>query len=646
MPDIQQLSPSVVNKIAAGEVIERPASVVKELMENSLDAGAKRIDVVVEKGGVDAIRIVDNGCGISSDQLLLALSSHATSKIRDADDLFRVSTLGFRGEALASIAAVSRFTLRSRPHEADVGAEIELVGGEPEVNQEQGGVVPVGSPVGTTIEVRNLFFNTPVRRKFLRTTQTEMSHITEAFTRLALAYPEVHFTLRHNQRTVHDLPPDADMVQRIARFFGDDLAQSLIPVESAADGVALAGFVAHPSHSRSNQRWQYLFLNGRYIRDRSLSHALSEAYRGLLLTGRYPVCFLHWKMPPDEVDVNVHPTKQEVRFQESGKLYSQLLSMLRTRFLTSDLKSKGNVVVSPEVDEETLATEGSSELIDWAKGQLSSQKPTDSSGDAPQQLPFGSTSMPSFKRFDDGTGQRSPLVLNRFEAAHHATAETPARSASSSELNANTEGTSASSTTEASGPQPTGPFIRAMQIHNRYLVTETPEGIEVIDQHALHERILYEQLKEKILTGALEAQRLLVPEPVDLAPAEAAIVLENKETLSALGVEVEPFGGETILVSAYPAMLSNLLPAEVLRDLVDRLMVDGKIPEERDLIDELLHMIACKAAVKFGDSLTPEEIDALLTNRHLAQDHHHCPHGRPTALVFTREELDRQFKRI
>jgi len=272
---IHRLAQSLINKIAAGEVIERPASVIKELMENAVDAGATRIDVSVEGGGAEMIRVVDNGSGIAADELELAVASHATSKLASADDLFRVATLGFRGEALASIASVSRLRIRSRTADAQSGAEIEVAGGE------ASGVTPCGAPVGTTVEVRNLFFNTPVRRKFLRAAQTELAHATEAFTRIALAAPHVHFTLRHNDRQMLDLPAGQGWLERIATVAGRELAGNLIRVESADGEVQLSGYVAHPSHSRSNNRMQYLFLNGRYIRDRALQHALGEAYRGL-----------------------------------------------------------------------------------------------------------------------------------------------------------------------------------------------------------------------------------------------------------------------------------------------------------------------------------------------------------------------------
>jgi DNA mismatch repair protein MutL len=626
MPTIRQLPPNVVNKIAAGEVIERPASVVKELVENSIDAGARRIDVAVEQGGVELIRVVDDGCGVAAEQLELALASHATSKIVDADDLFHVATLGFRGEALASIAAVSRLTFRSRPAEAGLANELEVVGGRAEPLR------PAGGPCGTTVEVRNLFFNTPVRQKFLRTVQTEMGHIVEAVSRLALAHPPIHFTLSHNGRVLHELPP-GDARERIAALFGPELADSLIPIQSVDGEVQLAGEVANPSQSRPNNRMQYLFLNGRFIRDRSLQHALGEAYRGLLLTGRFPICFLHLRMPPAAVDVNVHPTKLEVRFQDGGRIYSQLLGALRTKFLSTDLVARASappVSVGGGEDEDSLApaaAASSHDLWEWAKRQLSPGLADDGSS-RDFAAPFAERADAlQFHRID------LPPLVGRGPAPH-----VPTQSAGETL----TPAAAHARQIESESQRPP----RALQIHNRYLVAETSDGLEVIDQHALHERILYEALRERVLAGAVESQRLLVPEPIDLAPSEAAMALEHRDVLAQLGMEVESFGGETLLISTYPAMLANLPPGEVLRSLVEQLLYEGKRPESRDVLDELLHMIACKAAIKYGDRLTPQEIDALLERRDLAQDHHHCPHGRPTALVFTREQLDRQFKRI
>jgi DNA mismatch repair protein MutL len=665
MPAIQRLSQSLVNKIAAGEVVERPASVIKELMENAVDAGALRIDVVVQNGGLDLMRVVDSGGGIPADELPLAVAPHATSKLSVADDLFRVGTLGFRGEALASIGEISRLVMRSRTAADQGGAEIEVAGGH------AGPVVPCGCPVGTTVEVHNLFYNTPVRRKFMRTPQTEFGHISEAFTRIALALPQVHCTLRHNERQVFDLPGRdtceagrESPVERIAALFGRELAERLIFVDSRDGDVRISGCVAHPSQSRSNNRMQYLFLNGRHIRDHALQHALAEAYRGLLMVGRFAVAFLSIEMPPDLVDVNVHPTKLEVRFRDGGRLYSQLLSTLRSKFLTTDLTTQAQAPPGNEdpggAHDETRAAQVRQELVDWAKGKVAAWQPagtaaSNQSGSAAataagepwaRSEPLRQYAFPA----SAPAAERRPLELTRLDMLR------PTFQPSAGCLRHDTD-------TQA-GPDdadtPAGrlrhdaagdghPSVRppqALQIHNRYLVAETQEGVTIIDQHALHERILFEQLRARIDAGALETQNLLVPEPLDLSPAEAAIALEHRDVLGQLGLRIEPFGGDTVLITGFPAMLANMNPGEILRALLERLISGGGQPDRRDLLDDMLHTVACKAAIKAGDRLTAAEIAALLEQRHTVDDAHHCPHGRPTELVFTREELDKQFKRV
>jgi DNA mismatch repair protein MutL len=662
MPAIRQLPTSVINKIAAGEVIERPASVVKELLENSIDAGATRIDVSLGGGGTDLIRIVDDGCGIAPGDLPLAVASHATSKIADADDLFRVGTFGFRGEALASIGEVSQLVIRSRERGAETGYELEVDGGR------QSAIVPCGCPVGTMIEVRNLFFNTPVRRRFLRASQTEIGHCSEAFTRIALAHPQVHFTLRHNERLSFDLPPVPNWRERIAAFFGREIEGSLIPIDSQDGDVRIFGFVADPQHSRGNNRLQYLLLNGRHIRDRSLQHALGEAYRGLLLHGRFPIAFLRIEIPADAVDVNVHPTKLEVRFVDSGRIYSLLLGSIRKKFLATDLTARvaqplGTGELGAEAADRDAAAAHRRELVDWAKGALAV---ADKAGVlAGASLPGAANAAGAAATAELSEESPQALLDLQFDRAHGMLELTrlerswPAAPVSPRREEAGELAGRLTPQAERLAPAPlrvdpaqrlrpdTGPDRSHLgfQIHNRYLVTENDEGMVVIDQHALHERVLYEQLREKVLAGQLETQRLLVPEPVSLPPAEAAAALAARETLAQLGIEVEPFGGDTVLVASYPAMLANLSPADLLRQVVEQLVTSDKTPDRRDLLDELLHMIACKAAIKAGDRLAPEEVTALLEQRLQYQDSHHCPHGRPTALVFTREELDRRFKR-
>ncbi|PAY17460.1 DNA mismatch repair protein MutL [Rhodopirellula sp. SM50] len=658
LPTIRQLPPNLINQIAAGEVIERPASVVKELLENSVDAGATRIEVSIVGGGTEMIRISDNGCGMTAEQLPLALASHATSKLPTDEDLFHVSTLGFRGEALASIGSVSQLTIRSRTDGETAGSEIRVRGGVIDPPQ------PCGCPVGTVMEVRNLFFNTPVRHRFLKTAQTEKGHIVEAFTRIALANSHIHFVLNNNDKPLYDLPVTERWNERIAAFFGGEIADALIPINSDDSQIHVQGYVCDPSVSRGNSRMQYLFLNSRHIRDRSLQHALGEAYRGLLMVGRHPVCFLRMSMPPELIDVNVHPTKLEVRFTDGGRVYSRLLQTLRHHFLTTDMTQR--VGPAPVAEDADLTPAPRSELgmpvraeqahrqsvIEWARTGnspsdvfVSPARGDDSSGGsamapapdaATRSIPsFGS--VPSFQPFPGGGPPSLP----------HQTAPTPSSDSSSDENVAPWDGPQAASP-EQSGVDHPAVCHLGFQVHNRYLVTQDEKGMVVIDQHALHERVLYERVKTKVLESgqSLESQGLLVPEPVSMTPAERTAVLDHQETLAQIGMEIAEFGGDTIVIRSYPAMLKNKPPADMLRTLMESVLGGGEKPEPIELLNHLLSTIACKAAVKAGDPLRPEEIQALLEQRDLYNDTHHCPHGRPTALFFSRDELDRMFGRL
>ncbi len=669
MPTIRQLPVSMVNKIAAGEVIERPASVVKELLENCIDAGASRIELTVEGGGMEMIRIADNGCGIDKDELLLAIAPHATSKLIEADDLFDIRTLGFRGEALASIAEVSHLIIRSRTADSESGAELIVRGGEVE------GPKDCAAPVGTTMEIRHLFFNTPVRRKFLKSNQTEMGHVLEAFQRIALAHPQVHMVLIGNQRTIHDLPASERWSERIEAFFGSEVSDNLIRIDSRDDEVRLHGYVVDPSVSRGNNRMQFLFLNGRFIRDRSLQHALSEAYRGLLMVGRFPICFLHLEIPPNQVDVNVHPTKSEVRFIDGGEIYRRLLQTLRAKFLSSDLTAKVTSPVespaglaapiddpwpkpaqSPSRDawSTTLDTTprgapvSSDALLKWGHSQGETIDLATQTRGIPNFRPFPSALPPIAHSYGRGGEEDLPVYGNESPRLNPPTETSDQHdlqaSGSSSEREELPDAALPARRLDQTHTQPSSSHL-GFQIHNRYLVTQDEAGMVVIDQHALHERILYEQIRDRVLSKSMESQRLLIPEPVTLTGPEAAAVLEAKETLRQIGIELEPFGGDTVLLTAYPAILTNVNPAEMLRQIIEPLMEAGKRPDARDLIEALISMMSCKAAVKFGDKLSSEEITALLEQRHLFADTHHCPHGRPTALFFSREQLDKMFKR-
>ena len=680
---IQQLDAQVINRIAAGEVIERPASVVKELLENSVDALATRIDVDIAGGGIDLIRISDNGEGMHPQDLGLAVTSHATSKIQCDSDLAKVATMGFRGEALASIASISRFRIRTKRATANTGQELESEGGSIGTHRE------CGCPSGTTIEVRNLFFNTPARRKFLKRPSTEFGRISDQFARVALAYPNLQMTLRHNDKVVYDLPSTMDQLERIRRFFGSDFADKMIAVESEtrvtdSETIRLWGYVGDPQLSRSTRKDQYLFLNGRFIQDRSLQHALGEAYRGLLMVGRHPISFLFLEVPPHLVDVNVHPTKIEVRFQDSQTLYRQLLHTLREKFRALDFHAEIQIPAG-KVSGAIGSSQTQKELDVWARNSTNTTPDfLTALPDSNQQSGEGQVDGVSPQVFDGGFQSPSSGASHHsganagVSASHHGNAHPeneysnhksaafhPAVVEALSVLpdllpvpDAAAEGSSAAgSQDDPSGSvltdgvtsvptEPHGDEFRAFQVHDCYLVVATDDGIEIIDQHALHERVMYEHLRTRVLSGGVERQKLLVPEAIECSAGEAAVLMEYQDLLKEIGYEIEDFGGTTILVSAHPVLLPRGHFVKILRDLAGKLEESDGKTSRRDLLDNMMHTIACRAAIKAGQRLAPEEMQELLKQRHSVQDSHHCPHGRPTSLNLSQMTLDKQFGRL
>jgi DNA mismatch repair protein MutL len=692
MPRIQQLDAHVVNRIAAGEVIERPGSVVKELLENSVDALSTRIEVDIVNGGMDLIRISDNGEGIHPEDMLLAVTSHATSKIRSDADLDHVSTLGFRGEALASIASVARFRIRTRPEECPVGRELESHGGQIVVNRD------CGCPAGTVMEVHNLFFNTPARRRFLKKPATEFGQIAEQFSRIAIANPNLHLVLRHNEKLVYELPASANALERVRRFMGSEVADHLISVTSeselpSGEKIRLWGYVGEPSLSRSTRKDQYLFLNGRWIQDRSLQHALGEAYRGLLMVGRHPVSILFLELPPAMVDVNVHPTKSEVRFQDSQILYRQLLKTLRDKFLTLEFRSNIEVgsSASPtsknelKFDKPTSPAAPHRELDLWASQAPITTPPRVGEFSRPPERPLAAHR----STFNDRSVFSHPAVIEAFAIESRPAREEYEQPLSQQPVNpppsdisvdekaaglsqdrnageltappSNIPESKASATENKfadsipddqldrslhSVTALTESEFRAIQIHDCYIVVASDAGLEVIDQHALHERILYEHLRNRILSGGVERQRLLIPDAIECTATECVALLESLELLKEIGFELQEFGGTTILLMSHPTLIPRGNLARIVKDFAEQLVQnDGKM-SRRDLLDHMLHTMACRAAIKSGHRLTAEEMQELLRQRHLVNDSHHCPHGRPTSLTLSRGTLDQQFGRL
>ncbi len=641
MGTIHVLPEGLVNQIAAGEVVERPASVVKELLENALDAQASRIRLEVEQAGKKLIRLADDGTGMAAEDARLALASHATSKIDTGDDLEGITTLGFRGEALASIAAVADVRLVTRPAEAVEATEVTVCGGTSEPPR------PTSGPVGTTVEVRNLFRYVPARRKFLKTDATEMGHMTEAVTRTALAYPSVHLAVTHNGRSVYELPPAEGPRSRIGAFFGSDLAEALLEISSEEPAGRLWGLVGPPSVARSTAGTQYLFINGRYVRDRALLHALREAYRGLLEGRRQPVAFLFLTVPPDRVDANVHPTKIEVRLRDQHLLYGQVLSTVRERLLGPG--------ITPTLTPPAVPAAGTGADQDEEQPGEGSDAAAPSGSGLGEGTPAGQAeredrvrrAVADFLRSPPAARQeRLPLGGRKPRGAGRSSADASTRDlaiAARPQPRPKTGDSREAAGEQGETPEPTA--RGAVQLHNTYLVAETDDGILIVDQHALHERVLFEEIMRRLEAGPLESQRLLVPVTLAVSDREMAAVEQHREALGRLGIEAEAMGPRDVGIQAFPPLLDRADPEGTLRDFLAWVLALDAPPTPRQVLQTLAHVAACRAAVKAGEPLKAEEIEALLAHRKAAEMASTCPHGRPTALVLRRKDLEKQFGR-
>ncbi len=663
---IRVLSPGLVNRIAAGECIERPASVVKELVENALDAGPSQIDITVEGGGRDLIRVTDDGRGMDADDLRLCVTPHATSKIVGDDDLFNIHTMGFRGEALPSIGSVSRLRIVSRTPDADAGHAIEVDAGH------IGEVRAAAAVPGTTVEVRDLFYCLPARRRFLRTNQTEMGHVTEQLARIALAHPQVGFTLSHGQRTTQRLHATDDRRRRIGDFYGPELAEVLLPIEREGGGVRVEGLAAPPAESRGSSKWEYLFVNGRYVRDRFVGHAVREAYRSLIDPGSYPVVFLFITVEPSQVDVNVHPTKTEVRWRDSNYVHGQVLAALRDKFLRTNLDRTFRLRESEDEGYRDRVRDAMVEFFTGAgrgrgteaRRHEGTNAGSESGSDrGPREGSFGGGNVATVERErswerpqqDFGGSDRERTAPAGSESHQPATlraTESPDDVRSSNDRGAPPADARDDPLMDGGRPRPfcpqplqTAPPRRALQIHNTYLVVESDDGVMIVDQHALHERVLYEQLRTRFTQRPLESQRLLIPVILRVAPDRIEAVETHADTLARLGIELRAGGPNSVALHAFPSLLERIDPAAFVRDLLDLLSEQGARPSTDTLIHALMDMMACKAAVKAGDPLTSDEIDALLASRATAERSSNCPHGRPTTLHLTLRDLERQFKR-
>ncbi|QTP59952.1 DNA mismatch repair endonuclease MutL [Billgrantia antri] len=637
---IRVLDPRLANQIAAGEVVERPASVVKELVENAIDAGSTRIEVELESGGVRLIRVRDDGSGIAEDDLPLALSRHATSKIASLEDLEGVASLGFRGEALASISSVSRLELVANV-EDDPRSGWRVVA---EGRQMEPRVTPAPHPRGTSVTVRDLFFNTPARRKFLRTEKTEYGHVEEAFRRLALSRYDIAWVLRHNQKTVHQLPPGDDAPRRerrIAALLGKGFLDNALHLDLAAGGLRLWGWVGLPTHSRAQADQQYFFVNGRVVRDRLVAHAIRQAYRDVLFHGRHPVFVLYLEVDPTVVDVNVHPTKHEVRFRDGRLVHDFLFSSLHRALAETRPGSHEEGDGSDTDTTLPVASQGGESAVQEPAGRW-------------QQQPIGlHHASESAERV---TADRVRAFMSGYRALHpdhedrlltpQPVGDEPAgagMSPSSAALAATAASSQLPPAEESSGIPPLGFAIA--QLHGIYILSQTAQGLLIVDMHAAHERIVYERMKDQVHKGVLEAQPLLVPVSMAASHAEVATAEAERDAFSRLGVELDVAGPETLLVRQVPALLADADVEPLIRDMLGDLERYGRSDRLEARINELLATMACHGSVRANRRLTTTEMNALLRDMERTERSGQCNHGRPTWTEMSLKQLDRLFLR-
>ena len=594
--NIRQLPEVLINQIAAGEVVERPASVVKELVENALDAGAQRIDIDLEEGGVRLIRIRDDGGGIAPEQLPLAVSRHATSKIASIDDLESVATLGFRGEALPSVASVSRFRLVSRARDAQHGAELRIDGGT------LSEVAPQAHPQGTTVEVRDLFYNVPARRKFLRAERTELAHIEDWLRTLALARPDVELRVTHNGKPSRRWKGEGDPLSelRLHEALGEDFARNVLRVEHSAAGMRLHGWIAQPAYNRASTDQQYLYVNGRSVRDRNVAHAVRQAYSDVLFHGRHPAYVLFLELDPRGVDVNVHPAKHEVRFRESRLVHEFVYRALHEA-LAETRAGNGQAVSGANTGAAAQA---------WPLSQ------------APQQQPMG-------LRVSDTPAAYAALYAPRGGDAGMPSAPLSAMSAMPA---------------DAPGGMPPLGFAIA-QLHGIYILAENAEGLIVVDMHAAHERIGYEALKTAHDGAGLRTQPLLVPSSLAVSEREADVAEREAQTLLELGFEVQRSGPQSLLLRSVPALLAQGDVEALLRDVLTDLREHGSTRRIAETRDALLATMACHGAVRANRRLSLPEMNALLRAMEVTERSGQCNHGRPTWTTFNLAEIDKWFLR-
>lgn len=706
MGKVQMLPDALINKIAAGEVVDRPASAVKELVENAIDAGATRIDIDIERGGKKLIRVADNGAGMSREDAEMALQRHATSKLRTENDLFQIMTMGFRGEALPSIASVSKFRLLTRPSDADEGTEIQMDGGK-DLN-----ISAAGRAQGTTVEISDLFFNLPGRKKFLKADGTEFSHIAEAITRLSLANPEIRFRLTHNRRVQLQAPGTEDLKDRVGSVLGRQVGKHMHPVELSTGWLKLEGLFSEPTTTTQGTKGIYLFVNGRFIKDRGLAHACQEAYRGTIEKGRYPYIVLFIEVDPSEVDVNVHPQKIEVRFQRQHEVYSRLLTTLRssvarTPWLTAPLgteQSQNTTEVQASVSSSTSTHSPEPTSVPEAlrpppvqpvSNASTQSDSTSSTSSHPTQVvsptsnehvhppePSNTTSAPStFNEFRSRFLKAAEAQELPVQTLHKKidvlpplpTAQTglpflpgwdpPTPSASTKQEQPKSYGSSSSTHVadeyepevietheeEQTQPEESVGFFSSLQYIGQfaqmYLIFEAPNYLVLIDQHAAHERISYQNLLAAYDKSSIPRQSFLIPPRIELSLTAAQQAEQHKEDLEQLGIEIEPFGGQSYIIKSLPTIIQKAEPHALLNDLLEELSAGKRTASLDEKINAVLMRMACHGSVRGTHRLSADEVRSLQKQLDSVDFRAHCPHGRPVYFEMPQKEIEKRFHR-
>ena len=624
MNRIKLLSPRLANQIAAGEVVERPSSVIKELLENSLDAGATRLDIDIEDGGIKLMRVRDNGSGIEQDDLPLALSRHATSKIYELDDLEAVATLGFRGEALASISSVARLALITSTNDDSLGWQVVAEGRDMQTE-----VSPAPHPRGTTVEVRDLFFNTPARRKFLRTEKTEYTHLEDVVKRLALSRFDVAFNLRHNNRAIYAWRAGESQLEqerRVAQVCGPAFMESAVHIEMERNGLRLWGWVALPTFSRSQADLQHFYVNGRAIRDKLVSHAVRQAYQDVLYHGRHPAFVLYLELDPATVDVNVHPTKHEVRFRDNRSVHDFIYSSLHRALAQVKPEDSLN---KPQAENDFL-TQQNPAVQGLAVGEFQGQERISFAAASTAQ-----TSVPS-------ENYRAPYSSSSYSSSSYAASTDSVREQMKvyGDLH---QPTSALPDSSSDDIPPLGYAIA--QLKGIYILAENAQGLIIVDMHAAHERITYERMKTAFASGGLQTQPMLVPESIAVAQKEADCAEQHADTFKSLGFELQRAGPETLLVRQIPVVLNRARVEQLVRDVLADLIEHGTSERIQHHINEILSTMACHGSVRANRRLTIPEMNALLRDMEATERSGQCNHGRPTWLLQSLDELDKLFMR-